>query len=50
MLYLILDRNLKIRASVKLINKALPGLIPTFNVALANKYDEKTKKKVDVIA
>ncbi len=47
LLYLILDRNLKIRASVKLINKALPGLIPTFNVALANKYDEKTKKKVN---
>jgi len=47
LLYLILERNLKIRASVKLINKACPGLIPTFNVALANKYDEKTKKKVD---
>jgi DNA ligase-1 len=47
LLYLVLDRNLKIRASVKIINKALPGLIPTFNVALANKYDEKTKKKVD---
>ena len=47
LLYLILNRNLKIRASVKLINKACPGLIPTFNVALANKYDEKTKKKVD---
>lgn len=46
LLYLILERNLKIRASVKLINKALPGLIPTFNVALANKYDEKTKKKI----
>ena len=47
-LYLILERNLKIRASVKLINKAIPGLIPTFNVALANKFDEKTKKKVDL--
>ena len=47
--YLILERNLKVRASVKLINKALPGLIPTFNVALANKYDEKTKKKVDFV-
>ncbi|NDG54233.1 MAG: hypothetical protein EBY39_14610 [Flavobacteriia bacterium] len=47
LVYLMLDRNLKIRASVKLINKALPNLIPTFNVALANKYDEKTKKKVD---
>ena len=44
---LILDRNLKIRVSVKLINKALPSLIPTFNVALAAKYDDKTKKKVD---
>lgn len=47
LLGLILDRNLKIRVSVKLINKALPGLIPTFNVALAAKYDDKTKKKVD---
>ena len=47
LLDLILDRNLKVRASVKLINKAIPSLIPTFNVALANKYDEKTKKKVD---
>ena len=46
-IYLILDRNLKVRASVKLINKAIPSLIPTFNVALANKYDDKTKKKVD---
>jgi len=45
--YLILDRNLKIRVSVKLINKAIPNMIPTFNVALANKYDDKTKKKVD---
>ena len=47
-LYLVLERNLKIRASTKLINKALPRLIPTFNVALANKYDDKTKKKVDL--
>lgn len=48
LLYLIIDRNLKIRVSSKLINKAQPGLIPTFNVALANKYDEKTKKKVNL--
>ena len=47
-LYLVLDRNLKIRVSTKIINKALPGFIPTFNVALANKYDEKTKKKVNL--
>jgi DNA ligase-1 len=46
-LYLVLERNLKIRVSKKLINKALPGFIPEFNVALANKYDEKTKKKID---
>ncbi len=45
--FMILERNLKIRASVKLINKACPGLIPEFNVALANNYNEKTKKKVD---
>ena len=47
-LYLILDRNLKIRVSTKLINKAIPGLIPTFNVALANKYDDKSKKKINL--
>ena len=46
-LYLVLERNLKIRVSTKLINKAIPNLIPTFNVALANKYDSKTKKKID---
>ena len=48
LLYLILERNLKLRVSTKLINKSIPDLIPTFNVALANKYDEKTKKKVDL--
>ena len=47
LLYLILERNLKTRVSVKLINKAIPGLIPTFNVALANKYDDKTKSKIN---
>jgi DNA ligase-1 len=48
LLYLILDRNLKIRASIKIINKAIPGHIPVFAVALANKFDEKTKKKIDL--
>ena len=47
MIYLILDRNLKIRASEKLINRACGNLIPTFDVALANAYDEKTAKKVN---
>lgn len=37
---LVLDRNLKIRASTSLINKAVPGLIPCFNVALAQRFDE----------
>lgn len=42
----IIDRNLKTRSTVSMINKVIPGLIPTFDVALANTYDEKTKKKV----
>ncbi len=46
--YLVLERNLKVRASVKIINKAIPKLIPEFNVALANKYSEKTRKKIDL--
>ena len=47
--YLILEKNLKIRASVKLINRAIPGLIPTFSVALAEKFDESVldNKKID---
>ena len=49
--YLILERNLKIRASIKLINRAIPGLIPTFSVALAEKFDESVldKKKIDFV-
>ena len=34
----ILDRNLKCRIDVKLINKVFPGLIPEFSVALCEKY------------
>jgi DNA ligase-1 len=30
-----------------MVNKVIPGLIPTFDVALANSYDEKMAKKVD---
>ena len=49
--YLILERNLKIRASIKLINRAIPGLIPTFSVALAEKFDESVldMKKIDFV-
>ena len=45
-IYNILDRNLKTRSTASTINKAIPGLIPTFDVALAKAYDEKTQKKV----
>ena len=34
-IYNIIDKDLKIRAGDKVINKAVPGLIPTFSVALA---------------
>jgi DNA ligase-1 len=43
----IIDRNLKTRTTATTINKVVPGLIPTFNVALAEAYNDKTKKKVD---
>jgi DNA ligase 1 len=42
----ILDRDLVIGCSESTINKAIPNLIPTFNVALAKSYDDKTKKNV----
>ena len=42
----ILDRNLKTRSTTSMINKVVPNLIPTFDVALAKTYDEKTKKKI----
>jgi len=37
----IIDRNLEIRASESVINKVIPNLIPTFDVALATKYEPK---------
>lgn len=43
----ILDRNLKTRSTASTINKAIPNLIPAFDVALAKSFDEKTQKKVD---
>lgn len=47
LIYNIIDRNLKTRSTASMINKIIPGCIPTFDVALASTYDEKTKKKVD---
>ena len=38
MLYKIIDKDLGIRAGDKVINKAVPKLIPTFSVALAQEY------------
>jgi len=47
-IYDILDRNLKTRATTALINSVLPGTVPTFDVALAMPYDEKSKRKVNL--
>ena len=44
----IIDRNLEIRASESVINKVIPNLIPTFDVALANKFDPKRVNWDDV--
>ena len=40
-IYKIIDKDLDIRVGAKIINKAVPGLIPTFNVALAQNYEGK---------
>lgn len=47
LIFNIIDRNLKTRSTTSMINKAIPGLIPTFDVALANSFDEKMAKKVN---
>ncbi len=41
LIYKIIDKDLGIRAGDKIINKAVPKLIPTFSVALAKEYDDK---------
>jgi len=48
LIFSIIDRNLKTRSTTSMINKVIPDLIPTFDVALANSYDEKTAKKVNM--
>lgn len=47
LIFSIIDRNLKTRSTASMINKVIPGLIPTFDVALANSFDEKMAKKVN---
>ena len=58
LIFSIIDRNLEIRASESVINKVIPNLIPTFDVALANKFDPKrvdwndvwfASRKLDVV-
>jgi len=46
LIYQIIDRNLETRATTSLINRVFPGLIPTFDVALA--YDFTKVKKVNL--
>jgi len=41
LIYDIIDKDLKIRCGDSIINKAVPGLIPTFKVALAQNYEGK---------
>jgi len=41
----IIDKDLGIRAGDSIINKAIPGLIPTFKVALAKEYEGKCNWK-----
>ena len=41
LIHCIIDKDLKTRAGDKLINKAIPDFIPTFSVALAEKYEPK---------
>ena len=48
LIFSIIDRNLEIRASESVINKVIPNLIPTFDVALANKFDPKRVDWSDV--
>ena len=41
---LIIDKNLKTRTDAKLINKVFHNLIPTFDVTLAQKYEDHAHK------
>jgi DNA ligase-1 len=41
LIYNIIDKDLETRANASIINKVVPGFIPEFKVALANKYEEK---------
>ena len=40
LIYKIIDKDWQVRISEKLINQAIPSLIPTFEVALANSFEK----------
>lgn len=46
-IYKIIDKDLECRIGDKIINDVYPNLIPTFEVALCNKYEDQ-KNKIDV--
>lgn len=46
-IYRIINRDLKIGATDTIMNKLVPGLVPKFEVVLANKFDEKSAKIVN---
>ena len=46
----VLKKHLAIGASTKTINKVFPGLIPTFDVALAQKFEKKRLKGKSEVA
>lgn len=46
----ILKKHLAIGASTKTVNKVFPGLIPTFDVALAQKFEEKRIEGKETVA
>ena len=48
LIFSIIDRNMELRASASVINKVIPGLIPTFDVALAQKFEMKRIKGENV--
>jgi DNA ligase 1 len=46
-IYKIIDKDLECRIGDKIINDIYPNLIPTFEVALCNKYEDQ-KNKIDI--
>lgn len=47
LLWRIFQKDLRCGVTAKTVNKVMPGTIPTFDVMLAHKFDEKTSKKLN---